>query len=302
VLKAVETVSPTDATVLILGETGTGKELIARAIHNLSPQKDKPLVKVNCAALAVSLIESELFGHEKGAFTGAVARKVGRFEFADGGTIFLDEIGDVPIELQAKLLRVLQEGEFERVGGSHTITVAVRVIAATNRNLSEAVDAGRFRSDLFYRLNVFPLTLPPLRERKGDIPLLIDYSLGLLGKKLGKPLERVSKESMERLMRYDWPGNVRELLNVIERAAILARGPVVHISDSLDPRLKPVANGASLGKLEDIERSYIIQVLEKTKWTIDGPKGAALILGLHPNTLRSRLLKLGIKQKRSAEQ
>jgi DNA-binding NtrC family response regulator len=295
VLQAIETVAPTGATVLILGETGTGKELIARAVHNLSPQKDKPLVKVNCAALAATLIESELFGHEKGAFTGALARKIGRFELAHGGTIFLDEIGELPLELQVKLLRVLQEGEFERVGGAQTIKVCVRVIAATNRNLAEAVRAGSFRSDLFYRLNVFPLTLPPLRERREDIPLLVGYFLSRFTKKLGKPLERVSKESMERLLRYDWPGNVRELLSVIERAAILTRTPVVHVEDRLD--LRPRAAGrAGLGTLEDMERAHILRVLEETNWMIDGPRGAALILGLHSNTLRSRMQKLGIKK------
>jgi formate hydrogenlyase transcriptional activator len=299
-LQAVETVAPTDATVLILGETGTGKELIARAVHNLSPQKDKPLVKVNCAALASTLIESELFGHEKGAFTGAISRKIGRFELANGGTIFLDEIGDLPLELQAKLLRVLQEGEFERVGGSQTIKVSVRVIAATNRNLTEAVKSGSFRSDLFYRLNVFPLTLPALREHREDIPLLVSHFLSRFTKKLGKRLERLSRESMDRLMPYDWPGNVRELLSVIERAAILARGPVVHIEESLDLRLRADTDGHGLVKLEELERSYIIRVLDETNWMIDGPRGAALILGLHPNTLRSRMQKLDIKKLSSA--
>lgn len=300
VLQAIETVAPTDATVLILGETGTGKELIARALHNLSRRQDKPLVKVNCTSLTSTLIESELFGHEKGAFTGALARKIGRFELADGGTIFLDEIGDMPLEPQAKLLRVLQEGEFERVGSSHTIKVNVRVIAATNRDLAAAVKSGAFRSDLYYRLNVFPLTVPPLRERKSDIPLLVNHLLGRFAKKLGKPLERVSKESLERLMRYDWPGNVRELLNVIERAAILARSSVVHVEDSLDLRLRVAAESPGLMKLEDMERSHIMRVLEETSWMIDGPRGAALILGLHPNTLRSRMQKLGIKKLSSA--
>lgn len=299
VLKAIETVAPTDATVLILGETGTGKELIARAVHTLSPQKDKPFVKVNCAALAASLIESELFGHEKGAFTGAFARKIGRFELANNGTIFLDEIGDLPLELQANLLRVLQEGEFERVGGSQTIKASARVIAATNRDLAKAVKAGAFRSDLFYRLSVFPLMLPPLRERKNDIPILVNHFLNRFAMKLGKPLERLSKESMDRVMRYDWPGNVREFLNVIERAAILARGPVVHVEDSLDLRLKAGSDSTALTKLDDVERVHIIRILEETNWMIDGPRGAAVILGLHPNTLRSRLQKLGIKQLRT---
>jgi transcriptional regulator with GAF, ATPase, and Fis domain len=300
ILQTIETVAPTDASVLICGETGTGKELVARAVHNLSPQRDKPLVKVNCAALVSGLIESELFGHEKGSFTGALARKIGRFELADGGTIFLDEIGDLPLELQAKLLRVLQEGEFERVGGSQTIKVSVRVIAATNRKLTEAVKGGSFRSDLFYRLNVFPLTLPTLRERREDIPLLVSFYLSRFTKKFGKPLERLSKESMDRLMRYDWPGNVRELVSVIERAAILARGPVVHVEDSLDLRLRVAADGPRLEKLEDLERAHIICVLEETNWMIDGTRGAALILGLHPNTLRSRMQKLGVKKLNSA--
>ena len=299
-LQAIETVAPTDATVLVLGETGTGKELVARAVHNLSRQKDQPLVKVNCAALASTLIESELFGHEKGAFTGALARKIGRFELANGGTIFLDEIGDLPLELQAKLLRVLQEGEFERVGGSQTINVSVRVIAATNRNLTEAMKAGSFRSDLFFRLNVFPLASPALRERREDIPLLVAHFLGRFARKFGKPLERVSKKSMDRLMRYDWPGNVRELVSVIERAAILARSPVVHVEDSLDLRLRADADSCGLEKLEDVERAHILRALEGTNWTIDGPRGAALILGLHSNTLRSRMQKLGIKKLSSA--
>ena len=298
-LKAIETVAPTDATVLIIGETGTGKELVARAVHNLSPQKDKPLVKVNCAALAAGLIESELFGHEKGAFTGAVTRKIGRFELADGGTIFLDEIGDLHLELQAKLLRVLQEGEFERVGGSHTIKVVVRVIAATNRNLNESVKAGAFRSDLFYRLSVFPVTLPPLRERKSDIPILVNHFLSRFAKKLGKPLRSLSNESMSKLMLYNWPGNVREVLNVIERAAILAQGPVVVVEDSLGLRLEAIADDSRLVTLEDVERSHISRVLKESNWVIDGPRGAARILGLHPNTLRSRMQKLGIKHLRS---
>jgi formate hydrogenlyase transcriptional activator len=295
-LQAVEMVAPTDATVLICGETGTGKELIARAVHNLSLQKDKPLVKVNCAALAAGVIESELFGHEKGSFTGAFSRKIGRFELADGGTIFLDEIGDLPLELQAKLLRILQEGEFERVGGIHTIKVSVRVIAATNRDLTEAVKAGGFRSDLFYRLNVFPLTLPSLRERREDIPLLVDHFLSGFSRKLGKPLERLSKATMERLLRYDWPGNVRELLHVIERAAILARGSVVQVEEALELRLEAAADNPGLGKLEEVERAHILRVLEETNWTIDGQRGAALILGLNSNTLRSRMQKLGIKK------
>jgi formate hydrogenlyase transcriptional activator len=298
VLRQVEQVAPTDASVLIQGETGTGKELIARAIHCRSRYRDRPLVKVNCATLPVGLVESELFGHEKGAFTGAVARKTGRFELADGGTIFLDEIGELPLELQAKLLRILQEGEFERVGGSRTITVNVRVIAATNRDLATAVQAGSFRADLFYRLNVFPLTLPPLRERQDDIPLLVECFLARMAQKLGKPLQRLCEESMSRVIRYAWPGNVREVQNVIERAAILARGPIVEIDEALEQRLSPGDHPLPAMSLQDVERAHILRVLAETNGIVEGPRGAAQILGLHPNTLRFRLQKLGIKSPR----
>jgi formate hydrogenlyase transcriptional activator len=298
VLRQVEQVAPTDATVLIQGETGTGKELIARAIHRRSRYRDRPLVKVNCATLPAGLVESELFGHEKGAFTGAVARQIGRFERADGGTMFLDEIGELPFELQAKLLRVLQEGEFERVGGSHTLTVNVRVIAATNRDLATAVQAGSFRADLFYRLHVFPLMLPPLRERQDDIPLLVECFLARMAKKLGKALKGLSDESMARVMRYSWSGNVRELQNVIERAAILARGPIVEIDDALEQRLPPSDHPLPAMSLQDVERAHIIRVLAETHGIIEGPRGAARTLGLHPNTLRFRLQKLGIKNPR----
>jgi Nif-specific regulatory protein len=298
VLRRVEQVAPTDATVLIQGETGTGKELIARAIHRRSRYRERPLVKVNCATLPAGLVESELFGHEKGAFTGAVARKIGRFELADGGTIFLDEIGELPLELQSKLLRVLQEGEFERVGGSHTIMVNVRVIAATNRDLATAVQTGSFRADLFYRLNVFPLTLPPLRERKKDIPLLVECFLGGMAQKLGKPLRCLSEESMARVMRYAWPGNVREVQNVIERAAILACGPIVEIDEALEQRLPPKDHPLPARSLQDVERAHILRVLAETNGIIEGPRGAARILGLHPNTLRFRLQKLGITHSR----
>jgi formate hydrogenlyase transcriptional activator len=298
VLRRVEQVAPTDATVLIQGETGTGKELIARAIHRRSRHRDRPLVKVNCAALPAGLIESELFGHEKGAFTGAIARKIGRFELADGGTLFLDEVGELPLELQAKLLRVLQEGEFERVGGSHTITARVRVIAATNRDLAEAVKVGAFRADLFYRLNVFPLTLPPLRDRKDDIPPLVHCFLDRFAKKLGKPLRCLSDEALARVVRYSWPGNVRELQNVLERAAILARGPVVEIDEALDQRLGENDHPSPIMTLQEVERAHILRVLEETHGTIEGPKGAARVLGLHPNTLRSRLQRIGIKHPR----
>jgi formate hydrogenlyase transcriptional activator len=298
VLERAARVAPTDATVLIQGETGTGKELIARAIHQRSRSRERPLVQVNCAALPAGLVESELFGHEKGAFTGAVTRKVGRFELADGGTLFLDELGELPLELQAKLLRVLQEGEFERVGGTQTITAHVRVIAATNRDLAAAVQAGSFRADLFYRLNVFPLTLPPLRERKDDIPLLVQCFLARVAKKLGKTLTGLSEASMARVMRYAWPGNVRELHNVLERAAILARGPLVEIEEALEPRLQASGHARPAASLQDVERAHILRVLEETNGVIEGPRGAARILGLHPNTLRFRLQKLGIQSPR----
>jgi formate hydrogenlyase transcriptional activator len=298
VLRRVAQVAPTDATVLIQGETGTGKELIARAIHQRSRYRDRPLVKVNCATLPAGLVESELFGHEKGAFTGAVSRKIGRFELADGGTMFLDEVSELPLELQAKLLRVLQEGEFERVGSSHTLTVNVRVIVATNRDLAMAVQTGSFRADLFYRLNVFPLTLPPLRERKDDIPLLVECFLTRMTKKLGKALTGLSEDSMAHAMRYSWPGNVRELQNVIERAAILARGPIIEIDEALEQRLPSNDHPLPAASLQDIERAHILRVLAETNGIIEGPRGAARILGLHPNTLRFRLQKLGIKHPR----
>ena len=295
-LRKVEQVAPTDSTVLILGETGTGKELIARAIHNLSPRKARPLVRVNCGAIPANLVESELFGHEKGAFTGATARRIGRFELADGGTIFLDEVGELPLEAQVKLLRVLQEHEFERVGGSQLLKVNVRVIAATNRDLSEAVKTGSFRSDLLYRLNVFPLDLPPLRSRSTDIPPLVNHFLDKFAKKFGKRFDGVSKATMEQLTNYTWPGNVRELENVIERAAILARGPMVQVDESL---LGRHADGQTVtGTLEDVERAHVLRVLQETGWAIEGARGAAVRLGLHPNTLRSRMQKLGIKKPR----
>ena len=296
VLEGIEMVAPTDAAVLILGETGTGKELVARAVHRLSLRKHKPLVTVNCAALASGVNESELFGHERGAFTGAVSRRPGGFELADGGTIFLDEIGDLPAALQAKLLRVLQEGEFERVGGTQTLRVDVRVVAATNRNLEAAVEDGSFRSDLYYRLNVFPLKLPLLRERKEDIPLLVHRFLNDLSKRLGKPLSGVSESSMRQLMEYGWPGNVRELMHVIERAAILARGPVVQVEDLVSPSTSRKKTPAGTRTLEDVERTHIRAALEQASWVIEGSKGAAQVLGLHPNTLRYRLKKLGIQR------
>lgn len=300
VLKAIETVAPTDANVLILGETGTGKELVARAIHDLSPVRDKALVKVNCAALPSELIESELFGHEKGAFTGALMRKIGRFELADGGTIFLDEIGDLPLHLQAKLLRVLQEGEFERVGGTQTLKVQVRVIAATNRELAEEVRAGRFRSDLFYRLNVFPLEIPPLRARRPDIPLLVDFFLTKYAQKLGKHFDGVSQATMDALLKYSWPGNVRELQNVVEHAAIVAKSPKVSIELGSSLDIGTSAQVSSHSTLRDVERAHILRVLKDAGWRISGQKGAATVLGLHPSTLQSRMQKLGIKRTREA--
>ena len=296
ILHQVEQVAKTDATVLVLGESGTGKELLARAVHYASARADRPLVKVNCAALPANLIESELFGHEKGAFTGALTRKIGRFELANGGTIFLDEIGDLPLELQAKLLRVLQEGEFERLGNPTTMKVDVRVIAATNRHLEQTVKAGEFREDLYYRLNVFPILSPPLRDRKEDIPVIVNHFLKKYTVKVGKTIDTISNQAMSALQGYDWPGNVRELENVIERGIILANGKSLEVRDI--PELR-VAQKESLttpsGTLEEVERAHILRVLEETKGVIEGAKGAATILGLRPSTLRSRLQKLGIK-------
>jgi PAS domain S-box-containing protein len=316
VLEKVNRVANTDATVLITGETGSGKELIARAIHSASHRSNKPLIKVNCAALPGGLIESELLGHEKGAFSGAISRRVGRFELASGGTIFLDEIGELPVDVQVKLLRVLQEREFERVGGSDTIRVDVRVIAATNRNLVKLIREGKFREDLFYRLNVFPIILPPLRERHEDVPLLVKFLVSKFAARVGARIESVGKATMDRLTGYRWPGNIRELENILERAIILSNGPTLEI----DPEVfasgladfgassEPLAatgseseqGGADLtkaGSLESLEsktRNHILAALDKSNWVIDGPHGAAKALALHPNTLRSRMKKLGI--------
>src|ERR671919_252264 len=298
VLRKLEQVAPTEATVLIRGETGTGKELLARAVHDRSRRKDRPLVKVNCGSIPSGLVESELFGHEKGAFTGATQRRTGRFELANGGTIFLDEVTELPIDTQVKLLRVLQEGEFERVGSSQTIKVDARVIAATNRDLKEAVKNGAFRSDLFYRLNVFPLEVPALRERKGDIPLLINFFLSKFGKKLGKEVRGVSQRTMESLTNYRWPGNVRELQNVVERAVVLATGPMVRVDESM-VRSDDVMEKSIIDTLENVERNHIVRALNETKWVIHGKKGAAEILGINPSTLRSRMEKLGIERPRS---
>ena len=297
-IKAVETVAATDSTVLITGETGTGKELIARAIHHLSNRKDRVLVKVNCSAIPAGLIESELFGHERGAFTGALARKTGRFELADGATIFLDEIGDLPLDLQAKLLRVLQEGEFERLGSTRTMKVNVRVIAATNRDLDKAMQEGGFRSDLYYRLNVFPIHLPALRERKADIPLLVGYFAKRYGVKMGKKIETIPQTTIQAIQSYSWPGNVRELENVIERAVILSQGSQLDLGEWLPkPGVAPVELRAAT--LEEMERAHILEALERTGWRVSGEKGAAKLLGLKPTTLEARMKKLGITRKAS---
>src|SRR5919109_348056 len=298
-LRKIEQVAPTEATVLIQGETGTGKELLARAIHDRSRRPDRPLVKVNCGSIPAGLVESELFGHEKGAFTGATQKRTGRFELADGGTIFLDEVTELPLDTQVKLLRVLQEGEFERVGSSQTIRVDVRVIAATNRDLREVMRNGTFRSDLFYRLNVFPVEVPPLRERKEDVPLLVNFFLSKFGKKLGKEVRGVSRRAMESLTNYPWPGNVRELQNVIERAVVLATGAVVNVDEST-LRSDGASQEPPVGTLENVERAHIIRALDETRWVIHGKKGAAEILGINPSTLRSRMEKLGIRRPGSA--
>jgi formate hydrogenlyase transcriptional activator len=294
-LAKVRKVAQTDSTVLVTGETGTGKELIVRAIHALSRRKDKILVKVNCAALPAGVIESELFGHEKGAFTGALTRKVGRFELASSGTLFLDEIGDLPLELQAKLLRVLQDGEFERVGGTHTLKVNVRLIAATNRDLQAAVGEDRFRADLFYRLNVFPIVLPPLRERPQDIPHLARHFAMLYASKMGKHVGRLSPEVLERLTAYAWPGNVRELQNVIERAVILSSKGRFELGEIMTS--PPATSKQQEARtLEEVERRHIVEVLEETHWRISGERGAAKILGLKRTTLEARMKKLNIQR------
>ncbi len=306
VLRNVETVAPTDSTVLIMGETGCGKELIARAIHSRSGRKHRPLVKLNCGAIPTGLVESELFGHMKGAFTGALERRVGRFELADGGTLFLDEISELPLDTQVKLLRVLQEHEFEPLGSSKTLRVDVRIIAASNRDLDKAIQEGRFRADLYYRLNVLPLILPPLRQRRSDIPLLTSFFVERYSRQLGKQITGVTQDTMDFLSRYEWPGNIRELQNVIERAVVLSRGSVLRLGRDLLPLSAdaPInddiivtpgqpSNGES-HSLEEVEKRHILEVLTQTKWVIEGANGAARILDLHPNTLRSRMKKLSI--------
>jgi formate hydrogenlyase transcriptional activator len=307
VLRKVETVAPTDSTVLILGETGCGKELIARAIHSRSRRQHRPLVKVNCGAIPTGLVESELFGHMKGAFTGALERRVGRFELADGGTLFLDEVSELPLDTQVKLLRVLQEHEFEPLGSSRTVRVNVRIIAATNRDLNKAVQEGRFRADLFYRLNVLPMTLPALRQRRSDIPLLTSFFVDRFSRQFGKRITGVTQDTMQLLSRYEWPGNIRELQNVIERAVVLCPGTVLKLGADLLPVSGDTqteehivsdndhSTGAS-ASLEDVEKNHILDVLKQTRWVIEGPRGAARILNLHPNTLRSRMKKLGIER------
>ncbi len=289
-------VAGTDSTVLIQGETGTGKELVARALHAASPRRERPLVSVNCAALPRDLVESELFGHERGAFTGALQQRRGRFELADGGTLFLDEVGELPLEAQAKLLRVLQEREFERVGGTKSLRVDVRVIAATNRDLQAQVKDGRFRSDLFYRLNVFPMALPPLRERRGDIPALARHLAEKAARRLGRRLEAISPAFLERAAVHDWPGNIRELENVIERALIMSGGELLDGADLFTPVSSASPARPVEGSLADMERAYIVRILESVGWQIEGEKGAARVVGLNPSTLRGRLRKLGIRK------
>jgi len=296
VLFRVRQAAPTDATVLILGETGTGKGMVAHAIHGLSNRKERPMVTVNCAALPANLIESELFGREKGAFTGAYARQAGRFEVADKGTIFLDEIGELPLELQSKLLRVLQDGEFERLGSAKTVKVDARVIASTSRDLKEEVSAGRFREDLYYRLNVFPVSIPPLRKRADDIPQLVRHFVDKYTRKSGKKIETVQKDMIKTLQKYSWPGNVRELEHVIERAVIITEGPVLQIFDTFQTVKAPDTIESSPKDMAAMEREHILRVLRETNWIIGGPRGAASILKIHPSTLRFRIKKLGIKR------
>jgi formate hydrogenlyase transcriptional activator len=298
-LEQVEIVAPTDSTVLIQGETGTGKELIARAIHRLSTRRARPFVTLNCAAIPAGLLESELFGHEKGAFTSAIAQKLGRLELADGGTLFLDEVGDVPLELQSKFLRVLQEQEFERLGGARTIRVDFRLVAATNRDLAALMAEGQFRSDLYYRLNVFPIVNPPLREREGDIAPLVDHFMRRFAGRMNKRIDTVSAEAMLALSRYHWPGNVRELENLIERAVILSHGPTLNVPIA-ELRQRQRAHSAethtSLATLEDLEREHIRHALQETNWLVGGRSGAAARLGIKRTTLQSKMIKLGIER------
>ncbi len=318
-LSQVELAAPAGTTVLILGETGTGKELIARAIHNLSPRRERTFVKVNCAAIPAGLLESELFGHERGAFTGALTQKIGRFEFADKGTLFLDEVGDLPLELQPKLLRVLQEQEFERLGSNHSLHVDVRVVAATNGDLAQLVEEKKFRSDLYYRLNVFPIVLPPLRDRPEDVPLLVRYFVQKISRRQNKTVEYVPSDVMDALVNYSWPGNVRELENLIERAVLLSPGqelqvPIGELKASRSTSARPASTNESIGvvpmnnstnsaevsgqfiTLDETQRQHILRVLRQTHWRVSGPNGAAKLLGLKRTTLQARMRKLGIKR------
>jgi transcriptional regulator with GAF, ATPase, and Fis domain len=300
VLEQVERVAPTDSTVLIQGETGTGKELIARAIHNISPRCGRSFIRLNCAAIPLDLLESELFGHEKGAFTGAIAQKIGRFELADKGTLFLDEVGDIPPALQPKLLRVLQEQEFERLGSTRTHKVDVRLVAATNRNLTDMVNRGEFRSDLYYRLNVFPVLLPPLRARREDIPALVTHFAEIFGRRMGREIEHIPTETMSALSSYQWPGNIRELQNLIERAVILSNDGV--LSNPLPTAgTEGVSISPSATTLRDSERTLILNTLKAVRWVIGGPKGAAARLGLKRTTLIHKMQKLGISRPQSSE-
>ena len=291
----VEQVAPMNATVLLLGETGTGKGVVARAIHRSSTRKDRPLITVNCTTLPAALVESELFGRERGAFTGSDARQIGRFELADGGTIFLDEIGEMPMDLQCKLLRVIQDGEFERLGSPRTIKVDVRIIAATNRNLEAEIKNGTFREDLYYRLNVFPITMPSLRQRREDIPLLVHHFVAKFNKKIGKKIDTVSTNTLNTLQEYHWPGNVRELESIVERAVIISQGTTLQVLDRFDTALKTVEqSGAEIKAMADVEHDHVLQVLRKTGWRIEGKNGAAVLLGLNASTLRARMRKYGI--------
>jgi formate hydrogenlyase transcriptional activator len=305
VLQQVEQVAPTDSTVLIQGETGTGKELIARAVHNLSARCGRPFIKLNCAAIPFDLLESELFGHERGAFTGAIAQKVGRFELADKGTLFLDEVGDIPPGLQPKLLRVLQEQEFERLGSTRTHQVDVRLVAATNRNLSDMVKRNEFRSDLYYRLNVFPLSLPPLRARREDIPPLVEHFVEIYVRRMRKQIETIPPETMSALASYEWPGNIRELQNFVERSVILSNGAVL-CPPLAELKHRPEVQSLGAVTLEEAERDHIRKTLEQTRWVVAGPNGAAARLGIKRSTLYFRMQKLGIsranKEPASAEQ
>jgi formate hydrogenlyase transcriptional activator len=295
VLEQVQQVAPTDSTALILGETGTGKELIARAVHDSSPRFARPFIKLNCAAIPFDLLESELFGHEKGSFTGAIAQKIGRFELADKGTLFLDEVGDIPLALQPKLLRVLQEREFERLGSGRTHQVDVRLIAATHRNLVDMVKRNEFRSDLYYRLNVFPIALPPLRDRREDIPALVEHFVEIYARRMNKQIEHISPETMSALVSYPWPGNIRELQNFIERSVIVTSGDILQAPlASLTNAVEVQSVGAIT--LEDAERDHIRKVLEQTRWVVAGPNGAAARLGIKRSTLYFRMQKLGISR------